>query len=274
MGTSHRHTPTVAGEPNWGNSSKAVTSIAGYEEKSDELEENPPAGLSSAQIAKKQQQLNSRIRTNYHRAVRNLVRAAGGREKVSTGVSKAVGHAGVALIGGFVSAINEVVSNGLTEWLRRKGVSLSGKSCRNILDLIKSYIEMGIAGLDNTAANEALECVLDEMEQKIGADINAFDIAMGAIMTSDEIKNLLDMFFGMYIFSHLSQDFQEKLEYEKGVKVANETMEEIKELIMDDIRRNYSGRDASTVDWSSADGQAFIQKEFDRILYILSGNED
>ena len=51
-------------------------------------------------------------------------------------------------------------------------------------------------------------------------------------------------------------------------------MEEIKELIMDDIRRNYSGRDASTVDWSSADGQAFIQKEFDRILYILSGNED
>ena len=112
------------------------------------------------------------------------------------------------------------------------------------------------------------------MEQKIGADINAFDIAMGAIMTSDEIKNLLDMFFGMYIFSHLSQDFQEKLEYEKGVKVANETMEEIKELIMDDIRRNYSGRDASTVDWSSADGQAFIQKEFDRILYILSGNED
>ena len=58
------------------------------------------------------------------------------------------------------------------------------------------------------------------------------------------------------------------------MKVANETMEEIKELIMDDIRRNYSGRDASTVDWSSADGQGFIQKEFDRILYILSGNED
>lgn len=28
---------------------------------------------------------------------------------MSTGVSKAVGHAGVALIGGFVSAINEVV---------------------------------------------------------------------------------------------------------------------------------------------------------------------
>ena len=274
MGTSHRHTPTVAGKPNWGNSSKAVTSIAGYEKKSNELEENPPTGLSSAQIAKQQKQLNSRISRSYHRAVRNLVRAAGGRNKVSTGVSKAMGHAGVALIGNFVSAIHEVVSNGLTEWLRRKGISLSGKSCRDILDLIKSYIEIGIAGLDNTAANEALECVLDEMEQKIGDDITAFDRAMNTIMNSDEIKNLLDLFFGMYIFSHLSQDFQEKLEYEKGVKEANETMEEIKGLIMDDISRNYSGRDASTVDWSSADGQAFIQKEFDRILYILSGNED
>jgi hypothetical protein len=274
MGTSHRHTPSVASEPNWGNSSKAVTNIAGNEKKSDELAENPPAGLSPTQIAKKQQQLNRRIGKNYHRAVRNLVRAAGGRDKVSSGVSKAIGHAGVALMKGFVYALKDIASNGLTAWLKRQNVSLSGKSCRDILDIIRSYIDIGITGLDNTAANEALECVLDEIGQKIGDDVNAFDKIMGAIMDSDEIKNLLDLFFGMYIFSHLSQDFYEKLEYEKGVKVANETMGEIKELIMDDIRRNYGGRDASTVDWSSADGQAFIQKEFDRILYILSGNED
>ena len=38
MGTSHRHTPTVLGEPNWGNASAAVTSIAGAEEKLDEIE--------------------------------------------------------------------------------------------------------------------------------------------------------------------------------------------------------------------------------------------
>ena len=28
MGTSHRHTATIKGEPNWGNASKALTSVA------------------------------------------------------------------------------------------------------------------------------------------------------------------------------------------------------------------------------------------------------
>lgn len=273
MGTSHRHTPTVFGEPNWGNSSKSITSIARDEKKLDEMEGIPPTGITSIKVARVQRQLDNRIRRNYHHAVRYLVKAAGGRDKVSSGVSKAIGHAGIGLIGGLLSTLKEVVNNGLTEWLRKKGVSMIGKSCRDILDLIESYIETGLAGLDDTAANEALECVLDEMEQRIGDDVNAFDSVMRDIMTSDEIKNMLDMFFGMYLFSHLSQDFQEKLEYEKGVKVAKETMEEIKELIMDDIKRSYWGRDASTVDWGSADGQKFVQKEFSRILYILSGNE-
>ena len=274
MGTSHRHTPTVVGNPNWGKASAAVTGIARNEKTSDELEDNPPTGLTSTQISKKQQQLSNYIRKNYHHAVRNLMRAAGGREKVSTGASKAIGHAGVALIGGFVSAIKEIVNNGLDEWLQRKGVSLVGKSCRDILGIIKSYIETKIAGLDNTAANEALEFVFDKIEEKVGDDITAFDKAMETILASEELKNVLDLFFGMYIFSHLSQNFKEKLEYDRGVKIADETMEEIKELILDDISRKYGGRAASSVDWSSDDGQIFIHKEFDRILYILSGNED
>ena len=56
--------------------------------------------------------------------------------------------------------------------------------------------------------------------------------------------------------------------------MANETMNEIRELILDDIQRNLSGSDASRIDWSTAEGEAFIQAEFDRILYILMGNED
>ena len=54
----------------------------------------------------------------------------------------------------------------------------------------------------------------------------------------------------------------------------NDTMNEIKELIMDDIQRSQGGRDASTIDWRTEEGKAFIQQEFDRIIYILSGNED
>lgn len=296
MGTSHRHTPKVAGDPNWGNTSASVTSIARVEKELDELDnelsvrdgtddtsddngnkddqkESKPS--IPERIAKRQRQLNSQIRRNYHHAVRNLVRAAGGRGKVSSGSSRAVGHAGVVLAVGLVSAISEIVKNGLSDWLSRRGVhTLEGKSCQDIFDLIREYIRAGVAGMDNTAANEALECVIDELGEKIGEDMDAFDSAMAGVLTSDDLKDLLDKFFGMYIFSHLSQGFQEKLEYERGSKIMNDTMKEIKELILDDIQRIRGERDASAIDWSTEEGKAFIQQEFDRIIYILSGNED
>lgn len=296
MGTSHRHTPTVVGEPNWGNASASVTSIASAEEELDMLdkeldgeeqnddksednendeEQKESKSTIPERIAKRQRKLDSQIRKNYHHAVRNLIRAAGGRGRVSSGDSRAIGHAGVSIAGGLVSAVRDIVKNGLSEWLSRRGVpTLEGKSCQDVLDLIREYIEAGVAGMDNTAANEALECVMDELGERIGEDMDAFDAAMAGILASDDLKDLLDKFFGMYIFSHLSQNFQEKLEYEKGSKIMNDTMNEIKELIMDDIQRSQGGRDASSIDWSTEEGEAFIQHEFDRIIYILSGNED
>ena len=132
MGTSHRHTPTVIGEPNWGKASASVTSIANAEEELDNLDkeladkeniddnfdgnENGEEQIGSKpatpeRIAKRQRLLDSQIRRNYHHAVRNLVRAAGGRERVSSGGSRAVGYAGVVIAGGLVSAISNIVKN-------------------------------------------------------------------------------------------------------------------------------------------------------------------
>lgn len=278
MGTSHRHTPTVVGEPNWGKASFAVTNIAKAEEKLNELDteqENDDQKKTDTQITKQRQELDRQIQRNYHKAVRYLVKAAGGRSKVSNGTSRAIGHAGINIAMGFVSTVSDIINNGLTDWLRRRGImSLEGESCQTILDLIRNYIEDDVAGLDNTAANEALEYVLDELGQKIGEDLSSFENAMNTLMTSNDIKDLLDKFFGMYIFSHLSQNFKEKLEYEKGTKVMNDTMNEIKELIMDDIQRCSSGKEALCIDWSAEEGKAFVKEEFDRIIYILSGNED
>lgn len=296
MGTSHRHTPTVVGEPNWGNASASVTSIASAEEELDKLDkelageeetddnsddnendedQKESKSATPEQIAKRQRKLDSQIRRNYHHAVRNLVRAAGGRGKVSSGGSRAIGHAGIVLAGNLVSAISDIVKNGLSDWLSKKGVhTLEGKNCQDVLNLLREFIDSGVAGMDNTAANEALECVMDELGKTIGEDIDAFDAAMAGILASDGLKDLLDKFFGMYIFSHLSQDFQEKLEYERGSKIMNDTMNEIKELILDDIQRSRGGWDLSAIDWSTEEGKAFIQQEFNRIIFILSGNED
>lgn len=76
------------------------------------------------------------------------------------------------------------------------------------------------------------------------------------------------------IYSYLSQSFAEKLEHEKGTKTMSATMMEIKEQIIDDIKTGKNGRSVASVNWNSEDGKNFIKSEFDRILFILAGNED
>lgn len=275
MGTSHRHTPTIQHQPNWGQTSAAVTDIATGVEKSDNLEKNPPAAMTPQQINSRQSKLDNQIRRNFHRAVRNLVRSAGGRGKVSSGISRAVGHAGVVVAGRFISTFTDIANRGLLQWMRAKGImSLEGKSCRDILSIIRGFIQNGVSGLDNTAANEALEHVMEMVEGQMNDDVASFDDVMGKVWENEVIKDLIDEFFGMYIYSHLSQDFEEKLTYEKGSDVMLMTMAEIRELIIDDIKIGKLGRSPETIDWASEEGQIFIRKEFDRIIYILSGNED
>jgi hypothetical protein len=275
MGTSHRHTPTVKGEPNWGKASAALTGLVGDVEESDDLEQNPPEDKTPVQVEKRQNQLGKRIKRNYHTSVRNLVRASGGRHKVSSGGSRALGHGGIVVINNFISAIQEIVNNGLATWLQQRGVdSLEGKSCQNIIDFLRQYIESGVAGLDSTAANEAIESVMDRLDDLVGDNVDEIENKFDAILNGEEIKDIIDQFFGMYIYVHLSQDFEEKLEYEKGSVAMKNAMNEVKEQILDDIRVGRTGRDVRTVDWSKPEGKAFIQAEFDRILFILQGNED
>lgn len=275
MGTSHRHTPTVKGEPNWGKASAALTGLVGDVEESDDLEQNPPEDKTPVQVEKRQNQLGKRITRNYHTSVRNLVRASGGRHKVSSGGSRALGHGGIVVINNFISAIQEIVNNGLATWLQQRGVdSLEEKSCQNIIDFLRQYIESGVAGLDSTAANEAIESVMDRLDDLVGDNVDEIENKFDAILNGEEIKDIIDQFFGMYIYVHLSQDFEEKLEYEKGSVAMKNAMNEVKEQILDDIRVGRTGRDVRTVDWSKPEGKAFIQAEFDRILFILQGNED
>lgn len=273
MGTSHKHTPSMKGNPNWGQASAAITALTGEVLESEELRINPLAHKNAAQIEKRQIKLGKLIKRNYHKAVRHLLEAAGGRSVVSSGRSRAVGYAGISVIGGFVSAIHEIVGNGLSQWLRQRGQSLEGKKCSDIIDIIRQYVETEIAGLDNTAANEAMECVLDQLESQIGGNIECVEDMMKAILSGDDIRNMIDLFFGMYVYSHLSQDFEEKLEYEKGSAEMKTAMSVIKEQILDDIKTGRVGRDVRTVNWSKPEGEAFIKSEFNRILFILQGNE-
>lgn len=90
MGTSHRHKPT--GSPNWGKASKSITQISKDIGEANDLLDNPPQNISQHKIAKRQSILEDRISRSYHSAVRNIIRAAGGRNSVAKGTSRVIGH--------------------------------------------------------------------------------------------------------------------------------------------------------------------------------------
>lgn len=275
MGTSHRHKPGVLGEPNWGSASISITSAAKNEEKSDALEQSQSAQTNQKQYETLQKRYANAFKRNYHRAVRNLVRASGGREKVSKGGSRALGHAGLAVAGSIASTFAEIATKGIDNWLKEKGIDLkNGKSCLEVLDFLRQYLSANVVGMDETAANDALQHVLEKFEGDIKEDASNFDEVLNSIMNTNAIVEIIDEFMGIYIFSHLSQDFHEKIEKDKGNCIADSTMAEIKGLILDDVRRGYNGHTSAEIDWSGKEGNDFIQKEFNRIIYILSGDED
>lgn len=277
MGTSHRHKPGVLGEPNWGSASNSMTSAAKAEEKADALEQNQStqAKVNENQYEALQKRFASALRRNYHKTVRNLVRASGGREKVSKGGSRALGHAGLSVLGGIASTFADIAVKGIDNWLNENGVNLkNGKSCLEILNFLRQYLSANVVGMDETAANDALQHVLEKFEDDINEDASNFDDVLNSIMTSNAIIEIIDEFMGIYIFSHLSQDFQEKIEHDRGTNISECTMADIKGLILDDVRRGYNGHTSAEIDWTGKEGRDFIQKEFNRILYILSGDED
>lgn len=275
MGTSHRHKPGVLGEPNWGKASSAMTAAAKTEEQADALDNGALAQTNRKQYERQQNKYANALRRNYHSTIRNLVRASGGRTKVSSGKSRALGHAGLYVAGSFIQAFAEIASKGIGNWLHDKGFNYDeGSSCLAILDFLRQYLSTNVIGMDETAANDALEYILEKFEDSIDEDASNFDEVLNSVMSSNSILEIIDEYMGIYIFSHLSQDFKEKIEHDKGTKISEELMHEIKDLILDDVRRGFNGHSSVEIDWSGQEGKDYIQSEFNRIIFILSGDED
>ena len=166
MGTSHRHKP--AGSPNWGNASKAVTQISKDVSESNELSNNPPHNTCPQKIARRQSTLVKRITRSYHHAVRDIIRASGGRSSVAKGNSRVMGHSGIYYAGAFTSAFQEIAEQGLSIWLKERGViTIEGKTTKEVVELLSGFIHDYFTGLDDTAAREALEAVNDLIEERV-----------------------------------------------------------------------------------------------------------
>ena len=289
MGTSQRHSPSVTGQPNWGKSSVSLTAAIKNLEKLEEIipenndiqrseqaeqKQNLSQSMRYTYADKQTQKINNSFSRNVRNSVKRLIKASGGKKNVSVGKSRALGQAGIAVIGNFINTVLEIQQDGLDGWLKNKGITLEGKKREDIFNILIEACSDKVIGLDETAANQAITEMFEGLKGMMNETFSNIEEVLQSILNDQQLQEIIDKFFGVYIFVHLSQNFTEKLEKKYAQEKVDQYMKQIKEQIISDIQEGVNGSKSINVDWNGDEGKKFILEEFNKILNIFDNDED
>lgn len=273
MGTTQRMTPGVAGEPNWGDLNKSITHISKTVEKGKELEENK--NITSQDEAKQYKIIADRRTAHLKSAFRNLVKTGGGRNNISSGKSNSIGRAGINSAGRITSFFTGVGSNGLQQTLINIGFgSLQNKTFQEVLDFLLVFCSESNEGMDEIAANNASCEIMKELAALAGNDLEKFEELVKEYVDGQGLADVLCKFWGLYIFEHLSQRFEEKIKQQKGVEIGKETFKIIKDDILGQVKVLNTQRPVAKIDWKGSAGKEEIELIFDSVIKIICDEND
>lgn len=289
MGTSQRHSPSVTGQPNWGKSSVSLTAAIKNLEKLEEIIpdnnddqrsdlaeqiQNLSQSMKYTYANKQTQKISNSFNRNVRNSVKRLIKASGGKKNVSVGKSRALGRAGIAVLGNFINTVLEIQQDGLDGWLKNKGITLEGKKREDIFNILIEACSDKVIGLDETAANQAITEMFEGLKDMMNETFSNIEEVLQSILNDQQLQEIIDKFFGVYIFVHLSQNFTEKLEKKYAQEKVDQYMKQIKEQIISDIQEGVNGSKSINVDWNGDEGKKFILEEFNKILNIFDNDED
>ncbi|MEO6282428.1 MAG: hypothetical protein ABIN80_13940 [Dyadobacter sp.] len=268
MGTTQRMTPGVSGEPNWGDLNKSITHVAKTIEKEKQVENDDT--ISSEDSIKHFEKIETRRKAHLKSAFNNLVKTGGGRSKISGGKSSSIGKAGIKSAGRIASFFGGVGSNGLQQTLVDIGFgSLEGKSFQDVLDFLLVFCSDSNEGMDETAANNASCEIMKQLAALAENDLNKFEELVKEYVEGEGLADLLCNFWGLYIFEHLSQRFEEKVKQQKGIEIGKETFKIIKADILGQVKVLNTQRPVAKIDWKGDAGKREIEKIFDSVIKII-----
>ena len=239
MGTSQSISPGVSGDPNWGQTSSAVSNFANSVGK--ELEN--PSILNNRRNNTKRYKRLKNILNNY-------VKAAGGRLSMSSGKSSKGGKAAVSTASSLGSILNVISSGNLSSYVENKGLTdFASKSKSEIINFLLEDICGPTTNFDEGAAKSALDKLLNKLLDDVDSALDIDEVLQNSI-NDVGIERILIDFFGTYIFEHLFQPIQERLFENKGEEVCNKTMDEISEFISSELDALNSTASISSINWS------------------------
>jgi hypothetical protein len=259
MGTSQSISPGVSGEPNWGQTSSAISNFANRFEKENEN----PSLLTNQNYIKKRNSSQRNILKKYFQA-------AGGRKSISSGRSSKGGKAAVSAANSLGSILSIISRGELINYAESKGiVDFSEKSKSEIISFLLEDICGPTTNFDEAAAKSALDKLLNSIPEDADSDKNIETILQESISTNG-IESILIDFFGAYIFEHLFQPIQEHLFDSKGEAICNKTMDEIEEFIKSELNVLHSTRGINEVNWNNEEERnAIVKSIFDNVIAVF-----
>lgn len=290
MGTTQRINPGVTNQPNWGDLSNSITQIAKTLEqekkldneeakenekdrKEDENDDNKNPLVNDN--SKRFQKISDRRTEHINKAFKNLVKTGGGRKAIASGKSSSIGKAGLKSAGKLTGFFTSVANNGLDKTLADIGFgSLQGKSFNDVIDYLLIYCSDSNQGMDETAANKASCEIMKEIAAQSDNDVKKYQDLIKELVDGQGLADTLCEFWGLYIFEHLSQRFEEKIQQQKGEEVRKETFKIIKDDILGRVKVLNTQRAVSKIDWNKTEGKKEIEKIFDSIIKIICNEKN
>jgi len=248
MGTSKSYSASIKGQPQWGNLSGAVTSSC---------DGGAVATSSLGNILSK------------------YVSVIGGASKAGRGGSKIGGRAGIRTaknIGAFLGAFGSSGGN-LQEALAQIGLpGLDGLPLNEVIDRLLEHCTGPSSTLDDVAAKAASQKILEELAGD-AETMEEWQQYLKETLDSDTLENVIERYFGYYIFEHLSIMFYEKLVVEKGKSDCDSLFRQIKDYVFEKIKNVNKTNPLKDIYWSSDDGDRLIKNIQEDVLKVFENYE-
>jgi len=248
MGTSKSYSASIKGQPQWGNLSGAVTN-------------NCDGGKITT--------------SNLGNILSRYVSVIGGSGRVGRGSSKIAGRAGIRTarnIGAFLGEFS--ASGGNIQFaLEQVGLTgLEGLSLNEVIDRLLEHCSGPSSTLDDVAAKAASQKILEELASDAGT-IEEWQQQLTETLDNETLEDIIERYFGYYIFEHLSIMFYEKLIVDKGKTDCDNLFRQIKDYVFEKIKNMNKTNSLNNINWAGEDADRLIKNIQEDVLKIFEGYE-
>ncbi len=225
MGTSKSYKPTSKSNPSLGTLSAYISRIS----------RNPTP--SNHQLLK---------------VINKFIDHAGGKQKIIKGQSAVHGKAGVKTAGRIGSFFSDAYQKGIEKTLLDAGIGvLEGKTIKEVIDFLTTYLTEESVTLDDTAARTATRQILEDITKNVD-DIDELEQFLNS-KDNLYLDEVLVKYFGIYLYESISTRFYEKILNEKPSSY-DSFFRRIKQFVIENTKNFHRRNNITKIDWNGKEG--------------------